>query len=235
MNLTIASLAAQALVGQRRVWTLLALPACLVALALGMHVFAPGTSGTAVLNGLGYPVLLPLVALLATSAVLGPEIDDGSIVYLLVKPVNRYVVAVSKYAVAWGATMLAGALPLWGVAMIVDGGATRWAFAWFVAAVVAGTAYCAIFLALSALTRHAVVVGLLFVLMWEGLLGGLLTGIAWVSGRQWGLRAATELHGRIFGPELSLPYALGAALLVTVGGIWLAGDRLRSFTVRGDE
>ena len=88
MNLTIASLAAQALVGQRRVWTLLALPACLVALALGMHVFAPGTSGTAVLNGLGYPVLLPLVALLATSAVLGPEIDDGSIVYLLVKPAH---------------------------------------------------------------------------------------------------------------------------------------------------
>ena len=235
MNLTIASLAAQALVGQRRGWTLLALPACLVALAVGLHIFAPGTSSTQVLSGLGYPVLLPLVALLATSWVLGPEIDDGSIVYLLAKPVNRYVVAISKFVVAWVATMLAGALPLWGVAMLVDGGATRWAFAWLVAAVVAGTAYCALFLALSALTRHAVVVGLLFVLMWEGLLGGLLSGIAWVSVRQWGLRAATALHERIFGPELSLTYALSAALVVTIGGVWLAGDRLRSFTVRGDE
>ncbi|MDO5711883.1 MAG: ABC transporter permease subunit [Micrococcales bacterium] len=235
MNVTISALAVQALVGQRRVWTLLALPACLIALAVGLRVFAPGASSGQVLSSLGYPVLLPLVALLATSSVLGPEIDDGSIVYLLAKPVNRYVVAMSKYVVAWAATILVGALPLWGVAMLIDGGATRRALAWGVAAAVAGTTYCALFLALSALTRHAVVVGLLFVLMWEGLLGGLLAGIAWVSVRQWGLRAATALHEGITGPELSLAYALGAALVVTIGGIWLTGDRLRSFTVRGDE
>ena len=40
----------------------------------------------------------------------------------------------------------------------------------------AGTVYCAVFLALAAVTRLAVVVGLLFMLMWEGALGGLLGG-----------------------------------------------------------
>ena len=44
-----------------------------------------------------FTLALPLVALLATSAVLGPEVDDGSIVYLLAKPVNRYGLAISKY------------------------------------------------------------------------------------------------------------------------------------------
>ena len=32
-----------------------------------------------------------------------------------------------------------------------------------------------------------------------------------------------------------LAYALVAAALVTVGSVWFAGDRLRSFTLRGDE
>ena len=34
-------------------------------------------------------------AILATSSVLGPEVDDGSIVYLLSKPVNRDGIAIS--------------------------------------------------------------------------------------------------------------------------------------------
>ena len=62
--------------------------------------------------GLGFTLALPLVALLAATAVLGPEIDDGSIVYLLAKPVNRHGVAISKCAVALGATLLLGALPM---------------------------------------------------------------------------------------------------------------------------
>ena len=32
-----------------------------------------------------------------------------------------------------------------------------------------------------------------------------------------------------------LAYAVVAAALVTVGAVWFTGDRLRSFTLRGDE
>ena len=119
------------------------------------------------------PSALPLVALLAATAVLGPEIDDGSVVYLLAKPVSRHVIAVSKYAAAWAATMVLGALPL---ARRGAGPRRRrepapGARAGASAAAVAGTAYTALFLGLAALTRHAVVVGLLFALLWEGVLG----------------------------------------------------------------
>ena len=48
------------------------------------------------------------------------------------------------------------------VAGLVAGGGDQ-SLAWFVAAVAAGTAYSALFLALSALTRHAVVIGLVSV------------------------------------------------------------------------
>ncbi len=234
MNLTIARLATSALLGARRAWALLAFPACLLALALAMRLFAPGSASAEVVANLAYPIVLPLVALLATSSVLGPEIDDGSIVYLLAKPVNRYVVAVSKYVVAWVATMVAGVLPLLATGWIIDGMLTRGTQAWALGGVLAGTVYCAVFLALAAVTRLAVVVGLLFMLMWEGALGGLLSGIAWVSVRQWGARLAEARDAWITAPDLPLGYALGAAAVVTLAATWLAGDRLRSFTLRGD-
>ena len=165
---------------------------------------------------------------------LGPEIDDGSIVYPLAKPVNRHVVALSKYAVAWAATMVAGVLPLPLAGLLLDGMLSQATRAWTLGAVLAGTGYCAVFLALAAITRYAVVFGLLFVLMWEGALGGLLTGIAWVSVRQWGARVAQTQDHWVAAPDLPLAYAVTAAVVVTVGGVWLAGDRLRSFTLRGE-
>jgi ABC-2 type transport system permease protein len=232
MNATIAKLAAQALLGRRRFWLLLAFPVLLIALTATIAALTDGDAAWPLLPGLGYPVVLPLVAVLAASSVLGPEVDDGSIVYLLSKPVSRHSIASSKWVVAWTATMLAGALPLF-VSALIAGGGDR-ALAAGLAAVVAGTTYSALFLAVSAVTRHAVIVSLLFVLIWEGLLGNLLTGVAWLSVAQWGLRVGREVSAELPDPT-NLPWAVLASVVVTVGGVWFAGDRLRSFSLRGED
>ena len=36
-------------------------------------------------------------------------------------------------------------------------------------------------------------------------------------------------------PDTGLVYALVASALITLATVWFAGDRLRSFTLRGDE
>ena len=46
------------------------------------------TAASDTLYALGLAVIVPLVALLATTGVLAPEIDDGSISYLLAKPIS---------------------------------------------------------------------------------------------------------------------------------------------------
>ena len=233
MNGTIVKLALQALLGRRRFWLLLAFPVVMVLLTLVLAALTSDDQATwGLIATLGFPLVLPLVALLATSSVLGPEVDDGSIVYLLAKPVSRHVVAISKWVVAWAATLVVGAGSLL-VAGLIAGDAER-ALAWTVAAVVAGTTYSALFLALSTVTRHAVVVGLVFVLIWEGLLGNLLSGIAWLSIGQWGLQVGHEVRASLPDP-VNLPWALLASLVVVLGGVWFSGDRLRSFALTGDE
>ena len=232
MNGTIAKLALQALLGRRRFYLLLAFPALLIGLVALVTALVDGDAAYAILPNLGYPLLLPLVAILAASSVLGPEIDDGSIVYLLSKPVNRHAVATSKWVVALGATLVAGALPIL-VATSMTGDSTR-AAALFVASAVSGTAYSALFLAISSVNRHAVIASLTFVLIWEGLLGNLFSGVAWLSISQWGLRVGHAISDELPDPA-SLPWAIGASVVVTAVGVWFAGDRLRSFSLRGED
>jgi ABC-2 type transport system permease protein len=236
MNRTLLRLSAQALFGRRRGVVLLLLAGALLVLAVFVRLLTDDEVGVEAVVGLGFTLAMPLVALLAATAVLGPEIDDGSVVYLLAKPVSRHVIAGSKFAAAWGATMLLGALPVALAAVVLDSSQPGRALAIGVGAAVSGTVYTALFLGLAALTRHAVVVGLLFVLVWEGVLGSIFAGVRWLSVGAWGRAVADQLSPR--GEDavtVSVAYALVAATLVIVGAVWFTGDRLRSFTLRGDE
>jgi ABC-2 type transport system permease protein len=235
VNATIVRLSGQALLGRRRGLVLVLIPAVLLVLAVVVRSLTDDQVGYEAVVNLGFTLALPLVALLAATAVLGPEVDDGSIVYLLSKPVSRHVIAVSKFVVAWAATLALGALPLLVAGLLLDGSDARQAVAWGAGGAVAGTAYTALFVALAALTRHAVVIGLLFALLWEGVLGSLFDGIRWVAIGAWGREVAAAISPQVSSQDTGLPYAVVAATVVTLGSVWFTGDRLRSFTLRGDE
>lgn len=236
MNRTLLRLSTQALFGRRRGVVLLLIAGALLVLAVSLRLLTDDEAGLDAVVGLGFTLALPLVALLAATAVLGPEIDDGSVVYLLAKPVNRHVIAMSKFAAAWGTTMLLGALPVALAALVLAPSQPGRALALLVGAAASGTVYTALFLALAALTRHAVVVGLLFVLVWEGVLGSLFTGVRWLSIGAWGRAVAGEISPKVEdAANIGASYAVVAGILVTVATLWFTGDRLRSFTLRGDE
>jgi ABC-2 type transport system permease protein len=231
-------LALRSVFGRRRGLLLLVLPVVLVGLAL--LVRALGGEGidaaNGVLYGLGLTIVVPLASLLATSAVLVPEIDDGSVAFLLAKPVSRHRIMVSKLVVALGCVVVC-AVP----AMLVSGlvllpGQPRLAVGYAAGALAAAAAYCALFGLLSVMTRHAVVIGLIYLLIWEGLLGGLLDGVRWLSVTWWA-GAITEEVADGFGiaEKMGPVYAGVATAVVIVGGTWLAGLRLRAFNLTGEE
>ena len=236
MSPTIVRLSVQALLGRRRFWWLLVVPAVLVGLAVVVRLLAgTGVGYDEIVAGVGLTLALPLVSLLATSSVLGPEIDDGSVVYLLAKPVSRYVVAVSKYAVALVATWVFAALPLLLTGLVLEPADPGRSWAWAGGGAAAAAAYTALFLAVSAVTRHAVVLGLLFVFLWEGLLGTLLAGVKWVSIAAWGRSLAADWYPAPGQAGLTgTAYAVTATLALVAAGCWFTGERLRSFALRGE-
>lgn len=197
MNRVVMQLTVRGLLGRRRAVLLVLLPVVLLALA-GLVRWASGgnlQNSVNLANGFALGTFLPLMCLLIGTGVIGTEIDDGSIVYLLAKPVPRRTIVWSKLAVAWGAAVVFAVLPLVATVEIAgdDGARLGWAFA--AAGALAALAYTAIFVALSVVTRNAVIIGLLYALLWETVLGGYVPGVRDVSVRQWALAAAERILG----------------------------------------
>ena len=242
MNATVAQLTVRSLLGRRRALLLIPLPGVLILLAVLARALAGQNSDIAVglLGGFGLATVVPLVGLIAGTGAIGPEIDEGSIIYLLAKPVSRFSIATTKIIVAVTVIAIFAALPTLIAALILSGGSGRLAVAYPLGALVAGTAYGALFVLLAVITRHAVIIGLFYALIWESLVGSYVPGAQALSIQQWSL-AFTEkaLGGRA--AQLHVESALGLSvsisllLIVTLGCTWLAGWRLRSLRLTSDD
>ena len=238
MNTTIVRLSVQALFGLKRGVLLGVLPLLLLVLSVVTASLVEGSEAVEpVTLVFGLALVLPLVALLATNGVLGPEIEDGSLVYLLSTPVSRYVVAVSKYVVAAGASVLLGAGSVVVSALVLELSDPVQALALGLGGVAASLAYCGLFLALATVTRHGTIAGLIYILGFEVLLAPWLPGLRYVSVVELARRvvAVVDESLTLVGGEVSAGYAVGALLVLVAGGVLLAGHRLRSFQLTGEE
>lgn len=168
-NPTVARLTYRALLGRRRAAILFVLPALLIAIAVAVRMFAGADDQVAanVLGGFAIATMVPLIGVIAGTGAIGPEIDDGSIVYLLAKPVKRPTIIFTKLIVAIAVTMVFSALPTFVAGLILNGNGQQIAVAYTIAALVASIAYSALFLLLGTVSRHAVVLGLVYALVWE--------------------------------------------------------------------
>ena len=130
--------------------------------------------GEPVLVGLGLAVVLPVIALIVGTGVLGSEVDDGTLVHILTKPLPRSSIVLAKLGVAIGVTAVTCAVPLYVAGALAD--SPRLGAALAIGAAVGAFAYSALFLLLSLLTRRPVLLGLVYILVWEGLLGNFVSG-----------------------------------------------------------
>jgi ABC-2 type transport system permease protein len=234
---TIVRLGVQSIFGRRRGILLFALPLVLIGLSVLVRVLVGEDDHAArdTMAGLGLSVILPLIALLATSGLFATEIDDGSISYLLAKPISRYTIVVSKLVVATACVFVFAVIPMLVAGLILMADEPSFGFGFALGSLVSGITYCALFALLSVMNRHAVVIGLIYLLIWEGLLGGLLAGIRWLSITRWAGALIEQVADVDLVEELSLAYAVIAIVAVIGLGTWLTGRRLRGFNLTGDE
>lgn len=235
LNPTIVRITARGLLGRKRAFLLIPLPLLVIGLAIMGRASGADVAdwGGLVVVGLGLSVVLPLTALIVGTSALGSEIDDGTVVHILTKPLPRREIVLAKFVVSVAITVLVAAVPLAVAGAITDG--ARLALGLAAGATVGALAYAAIFLALSLVTRRPVAFGLLYLLVWESLLSSLLSGTKQFSVQQYALTVADRIaSGNILDGTVSLLVAVLMSAVLTVGGILLSTDRLRSFSLAGE-
>jgi ABC-2 type transport system permease protein len=235
MNATVARITARGLLGRRRFLLLIPMPLVLVGVAFLGEADGDPTSqwGPPVIQGLGLAAVLPLVALIVGTGVLGSEIDDGTLLHVLAKPLPRYEILLTKLAVAAGVTAAVAAPPLFVAGLLAESAAVGLALA--VAAAVGAIAYSAVFVAMSLLTRRPVLLGLVYVVLWEGVLANIVRGTRWLSIQQHVVSIAYWLAPTdVLVPDVSTTVALVMTSVFTVGFTWLAIRRLQLFSVAGE-
>ncbi|BCL29259.1 ABC transporter permease [Streptomyces aurantiacus] len=235
---TVARLTYRGLLGRRRALILGALPVLLIVISVAVRGFTGADDQVAsdILGGFALATMVPLIGVVAGTGAIGPEIDDGSVVYLLAKPVKRPTIIFTKLIVAVAVTMVFSAVPTFLAGLILNGNGQQIAVAYTVAALVASIAYAALFLLLGTITRHAVVFGLVYALVWETVFGSLVSGARTLSVQQWSLAVAHKVSGGdLVTSDVGLTTGTVLLVVVTVAATWFAGQKLRTLTLAGEE
>ena len=144
----------------------------------GATEFAAGILATFIV-----PLVLPLTALLIGTSVLGQDIEEGTIAYLLTKPLARWKVIVAKVLAAWVFTAGLALISVIGSSALVLIGHDDLSLipAFAVASAAGALAYVAVFIALSLRFSRALIIGLVYVFVWEAIIAQFISGGRFLS------------------------------------------------------
>ena len=225
------------LLGRRRTLLLILLVGLPVLIAMLVRISGGRPDADRVLDTLVVRTVMPLAALILGTAAIGSEIDDGTAVYLMIKPIPRWRIALAKALVAAGLTiaLVVPAVVLTGLLIGSRTDTVTSIVGFSVACLVGGSAYAVAFMTLSVFTSRALLVGLAYTLIWEGVLSGLLEGTKFLSIRQATLGVAAAFGVGVPGDPLVPAVSVAVLGVVLVGGFLLASRRLAGFEIRGGD
>jgi ABC-2 type transport system permease protein len=200
----------------KRVLAVSSLPLLVGVFAVVLRVTAGDadrTGGYGTLAGELLPLVLGLVALVLGVNAFGDERDERTLGLLLATTLPRWRIAAAKYAAAAVVTWLACLPATLGFLVLATATDLPWGTAvWslLLASALGAAAYVALFVLLSLVLRRAVLVGLAYLVLWEGLLAGTTTAFRNLSVGSYASRVAGA-------PFRDIPFLVAdASVLVAV-------------------
>jgi ABC-2 type transport system permease protein len=140
-------------------------------------------------QGLIAPTLLPIVTLIVATNALGNEVEDRTMVYLVLKPISRTRIVLEKAAAVFlTATLLLLEGILLAFLIVMRGQAPDYVSqlgSMAVATAFGVLGYGGLFLALSLIVPRALLAGIMYSLLWESLFGRFIPGVRLISVRHY--------------------------------------------------
>jgi ABC-2 type transport system permease protein len=224
----------RALLLQRRTIVLALITLAPILTALAYALAKPADSNDAsfysdLVQQMFVPTVASLISLVFGVSAFGDEREDGTILYLVATPQPRLELVTAKIAAAWAAALILLVPSLVASGLLSLGsGATAGLIGWpLLGVVLASLAYCAAAVWLSLHSRRPIVIGILYILLWEGSIATFAASAA---------RLSISAYGRAFVahalPQASKPVAgtvASALVLACVVGVagWASARALR--------
>ena len=191
----------------------------------------PVETGVRLISDLGFTTLVPIVALVFASAALGDMREDGTLVYLWLRPMDRWPIVVGAWLAAITVSLPLTLVPLVASSVALDGGSDL-VVATAVAGVVGVLAYSALFVLVGLVLKNAIVWGLGYVLIWEGIVAAFGSFAARLAIRGYTrsiITSITEVDLDL--GDLSLAAGILVPLVASVVALALGSYRLRVMDV----
>jgi ABC-2 type transport system permease protein len=166
--------------------------------------------------------------------VLGQELEDGTAVYLLSKPISRWRVVLEKAAAAWITTSVVLVISIGAMALILLAWDAEYRLILAASAALSfgAIAYVSLFVCLSIMFSRALIIGVIYVFVWEALITALIN-----NARYFSIREFTEGVGdalvddttATFNASLNGTESVILLFVVATATIVYSGYRLGSF------
>ncbi len=167
---------------------------------------------------------VPVVVLVFSTSSLGELAQDGTLVYVWLRPVASWKVVLVALAATLSITLPLTILPVW-LAVLLSGASLNAFWAITVATVLANLAYSALFTGFGLRVRHALIFGLGYVVIWEAGVASIGKGPAAVSIRHYAESLLAHIGNQ------TVPNAVEADLwtsVIVLVSLFLAGIAITS-------
>jgi ABC-2 type transport system permease protein len=161
-------------------------------------------------------IAVAIVSLVLGASSIGDERDDGSILHIAATPIARREIIIAKLAAASTAVLVLCAPALAACIVVGLGGATTVrAVLWSaIALVLCGIAYSALFLVLALVSGRPVLIGLIYIVLWEGSVATFAPQANWISVGAYGRSMIAE--GLPGADRANVPSISGAGSIVVL-------------------
>jgi ABC-2 type transport system permease protein len=178
------------------------------------------------IHAFGLSLLVPVATLVFASAVLGDPSEDGTLVYLWLRPVARWRITAAGAVAAFSVTWPVVTVPL-AVAAALAGQDASLVVGTVAAVTVIMTAYIGLFLALGLRVKRALMWGLLYIFIWEGFVATANVTAARLAVRTYGRSVLEQIsHTHLKPTDITSPWSWIVPPLVGLVALAYATRRL---------
>ena len=199
---------------------------------IGAQSNDPLEAGVGFVSYMGLSILVPIVALIFASASLGDTREDGTLVYLWLRPISRLSVSAGAWAASITIALPLTVIPMTVSALLLDAGNSV-VTATIITSTLAVVAYSGLFVTLGLIVKNPVLWGLAYIFIWEAIVASFAKPAAAlaVSGYSRAIiTGRTDIEfDYLFDPSQSVSILM--LIIITIAGIAFSSARLNRLEV----